>query len=257
MNPHRVHILDRADDDGIVRAVADHLHLIFLPPDQAFVDQHLGRRRGLQPRADDVEIFLPIVGDPAARPAQREARPDDDRKPDRVEHAKRFLDRVDDGGLGALQPDPVHRIAELLPVLGLLDRLGVGPDQLDAQPVQRAVLEQGQSRVQSRLPAHGRKQRVRLLRFDDLRHNLWRDRLDIGRVAQLRIGHDRRRIGVDHDDAVPLLLQRLDRLGAAIVELRRLPDDDRASTDDEDGGDVGAAGHLIDQLCCFEGYHQH
>jgi hypothetical protein len=47
---------------------------------------------------------------------------------------------VDDRAPGRFQPDPVHRIAELLPVLGLLDRLGIGPDQLDAEPVQRPVL---------------------------------------------------------------------------------------------------------------------
>ncbi len=45
------------------------------------------------------------------------------------------------------------------------------------------------------------------------------------------------------DDAIALLLQRLDRLRARIIELARLADDDRAGADDEDRGDVGAFGH--------------
>jgi hypothetical protein len=63
---------------------------------------------------------------------------------------------------------------------------------------------------------------------------LGRDRLDIGRVGKLRIGHDRRRVGVDQDDPVALLLQRLAGLGAGIIELARLADDDRAGADDQD-----------------------
>ena len=38
-----------------------------------------------------------------------------------------------------------------------------------------------------------------------LRHDLRRDRLDIGRVRHVRIGHDGRRIGIDQDDPVALL----------------------------------------------------
>ena len=46
----------------------------------------------------------------------------------------------------AFEPDPVHRLAEFQPVLGLLDRLGIGADQLDPEPVERAVLEQAPAR---------------------------------------------------------------------------------------------------------------
>src|SRR5690606_36935938 len=71
------------------------------------------------------------------------------------------------------------------------------------------------------------------------------DRLHVGRVGQIRVGHDRRRVGVDQDDPVALFLQRLAGLGAGIVELTGLADDDRARPDDEDGLDVGTLGHLL------------
>ena len=64
--------------------------------------------------------------------------------------------------------------------------------------------------------------------------DLDRQRLDVGAVGQLRVGHDRGRVGVDQDDSEPFVLQRLAGLGAGVVELARLPDDDRAGADDED-----------------------
>ena len=70
------------------------------------------------------------------------------------------------------------------------------------------------------------------------------DRLDVGDVGHLRVGHDRRRVGVDQDDPVALFAQRLAGLGAGIVELAGLADDDRAGADDQDAVDVGALRHV-------------
>ena len=71
-------------------------------------------------------------------------------------------------------------------------------------------------------------------RGDDLLDDLRRDRLDIGRVGQLRVGHDRRRVRVDQDDPVAFVLQRLARLRAGIIEFAGLPDHDRPGADDQD-----------------------
>ena len=70
------------------------------------------------------------------------------------------------------------------------------------------------------------------------------DRLDVGAVGEARVGHDRRRVGVDQDDPEALLLQRLARLRAGVVELARLADDDRTGADEEDAVDVSAFGHV-------------
>src|SRR5690606_2921713 len=48
MHAHGIEVLDRADDDAVVLLVADHLHLVFLPADQRFVDQQLLGRRQVQ-----------------------------------------------------------------------------------------------------------------------------------------------------------------------------------------------------------------
>ena len=78
---------------------------------------------------------------------------------------------------------------------------------------------------------------------DDPLDELRRDRLDIGGVGHLRVGHDGGGVRIDQDDPVAFRLQRLAGLNPGIVELARLADDDRAGADDEDGLDVAALGH--------------
>jgi hypothetical protein len=133
---------------------------------------------------------------------------------------------------GGFQADLVHRLAEALAVLGLVDGVGIGADHLHAELLQRAVTEQRQRGVERRLAAHGGQQGQRVLRalgaltLDDAGDDFGRDRLDIGGVGHLVVGHDRGRVRVDQDDPVTFFLQRLDRLRARIVELASLTDDD-------------------------------
>ena len=72
VHAHRVEILDRADDDDVVVVVAHHLELELLPADQAALDEDLRRRRLVEAVPDDLLEFLAIVGDAAARSAERE-----------------------------------------------------------------------------------------------------------------------------------------------------------------------------------------
>ncbi len=79
---------------------------------------------------------------------------------------------------------------------------------------------------------------VRLFPDDDLFDEVRRDRLDIGRVRQPRIGHDRRGVGIDQHDPVALGLQRLAGLRARIVEFAGLTDDDGSGADDQNAVDI-------------------
>ena len=109
--------------------------------------------------------------------------------------------------------------------------------------VEDPVVVQVDRGVQRRLAAQRRQDRVGPLLGDDRLDDLPRDRLDVGRVGEVGVGHDRRRVRVDQDDAHALLAQHAARLGARVVELARLADDDRAGADDEDALDVVALGH--------------
>ncbi len=234
MHAHRIDILDRADDDGVVGTIAHDLHLIFLPAEDRFLDEHLGGGTGFEPTAHDRLEFVAVIGDAPARPTEREARADDRGQPDMVEPRQCLLQAVRDRRARAFEPDPVHRLAELESILSLFDRLGIGADQLNAQPVECAVLEQRQRGVERGLPAHGRKESVGPLLLDDLGNDSGRDRLDVRRIGKLGVGHDRRRVRIDDDDPIALSFQRLDRLASGVIELRRLADDDRAGADDQD-----------------------
>ena len=151
--------------------------------------------------------------------------------------------RAHDVALGQVEPDLEHRLAEQPAVLGLVDRLGRGADQLDAQPLQRAVARQRHGDVERGLPAHGRQQRVGPLALDDLGDDRRRHRLDVGDVGRLRVGHDRGRVRIDQDHPVAFLAQRLAGLRAGIVELAGLADHDRPGADDQDRAEIGAFGH--------------
>ncbi len=85
MHAHRVDVLDRADDDAVVVAVAHDFELVLLPAEHRLLDQHFVRRRSAKPAADDLLEFLGIVGDAAAGAAQREGWADDRRQPGHVE----------------------------------------------------------------------------------------------------------------------------------------------------------------------------
>ena len=244
MDAHRVDILDRTDDDGIIVPVADDLHLIFFPAEQRLFDQHFGGGRGIKPACHDLDKLFAVIGNAATGAAHGEARANNGRKASAFQHRQRFLKRVRNARPRRFQTDLVHRIAELDAVFRLVDSFGVGTDHFHAVLGERAIIEQRERGVERSLPAHGRQDRVGPLLLDDLRHDFGRDRLDIGRIRQLGISHDRRRVRIDEDDAIALLLQRLHGLRARIIELARLPDNDRTRAYDEDGGDVCSFRHF-------------
>ena len=154
-----------------------------------------------------------------------------------------FGQRPGDAALGHVDADLEHDLLELLAVLGPVDDLGPGADQLDVVLGQDAVLVQGHRGVEPGLAAERRQQGVGFFPFDDLGDDFPGDRLDIGAVGRVRIGHDGRRVRVDQDDLVTFLAERLAGLGAGIVELAGLADDDRAGADEENLAQVGAFGH--------------
>ena len=119
----------------------------------------------------------------------------------------------------------------------------VGADQLDAErssvPSSCSVLGE----VERGLAAERRQQRVGALALDHLRDRPGQQRLDVGGVGELRVGHDRRRVGVDEHDLVALLPQDLAGLHAGVVELGGLTDHDRPGAEDQDLADVVAPRH--------------
>ena len=251
MDAHGVEILDRADDDDVVVMVAHHLELELLPALDGLLDQDLVGRRFREPVRHGADEFVASLRRAAARAAQREGRPDDDGQPDLAHDGLGLGERSRAAGTGHGRSDLEHRFLEELAVLGQPHRLLVGPDQAHVALFEHAPVGQREREVQSRLAADGRKDRVRPLLLDDAFEKLRSQRLDVGRVGQLRVRHDRGRIRVDEDDPVSLAPQGADRLSSGIVELAGLTDHDRPRSDDENGLQVRAFGHQRQRTASF------
>ena len=130
VDAERVDVLHRAHRDARVVGVAHDLVLDLLPADQAALDHDLADRARAQAGADALAVGGLGLDDAAARPAERERRPDDRRQADRRERlVRRRVARrlgvapstIDDRRVRLA--DPVEQVAERLAILGHPDRL--------------------------------------------------------------------------------------------------------------------------------------
>ena len=78
------------------------------------------------------------------------------------------------------------------------------------------------------------------------------ERLDVGPVGQVRIGHDGGRIRIDQHHFIAVRAQRFAGLRAGIIELAGLADDDRPGADDQNAMEIVAPRHL-----CVPGHQFH
>ena len=252
VHTHRVEVFDGADDDAVVCLVAHHLHLVFFPSEQGFFNQQLVGGGSFQAAfADRLELFG-VVGNAATCATQGKAGADHGGETQRFLHAPGVVHAVGDAGARGAQADFGHRVLELATVFGLVDGFGRGANQLHRFAsgsalvfVEHAVVPQIQRTVERGLPAHGRQNRIGPLFGDDFFNRLPGDGLDVGHVCRSRVGHDRRRVAVDQDDAVTFFAQRLAGLHARVIKLAGLANDDRTGADDEDALDVGSFCHYF------------
>ena len=97
--------------------------------------------------------------------------------------------------------------------------------------------------VERSLTTQGRQESIGAFLGDDAFHELRGDRFYVCGVREIGIGHDRGRVRVDQDHPESFGLQDSAGLGAGVVELAGLTDDDGAGADDKDRRDVSSTGH--------------
>ena len=200
VDAERVDVLHRAHRDARVVGIAHDLVLDLLPADEAALDHHLVDRAGAQAGADPLPVGRFRFDDPAAGAAQRERRPDDGREADLLERPVRRLlavrrrQSLDDRAGRIRLVDPIEQVAERLAVLGHADRLEWRPEEADVVAFEDTCLREGRGQVEGRLPAEPGEKAFRLLARDDGLHRFDRQRLEIDRVGDLRVGHDRGRV---------------------------------------------------------------
>ena len=160
VNTHRVDVFDRADDHAVVGAVAHHLQLEFAPAQHRLVNEDLAYRGSLDAPGDYLVELLGAASDPSPASSEGECGPDDRREPNPFQLPAGLLDRGRDRAGRHLQSGALHRLPEPFAVLGPVDRLVVGPDQLHPVPLQRAVLGQRLGQVEGGLAPERGKQGV-------------------------------------------------------------------------------------------------
>ena len=224
--------------------VAHDLHLILFPALDGLLDQHLVGGRELQALAHDGDELLVGMRDAAAGTAEGKARAQHAGIPQALGDGLGVGDAIGIARARDLQANLGHGLVKELSVLATLDSGQVAADHLDAVLVQRSVLCQLDGGVQTGLAAQRGQQRVRALFLDYALDKLGGDGLDIGAVGKTRVGHDGRRVGVDQDDLKAILLEHLAGLGAGVVELTGLANNDGARTNDEDALDVSTFRHV-------------
>ncbi len=117
VDPHRVHVLDRADDDRIVDPVPNHLQLELLPTQHRLLEQHPPRRAGIQGRRHHVVQLVAVVDRATTLPTEGEARPNDQREADPRSDLAGLCFAAGEAARGHLEPHLLHGLLEQLPVL--------------------------------------------------------------------------------------------------------------------------------------------
>ena len=234
MDAHGVEVLHGADGDHIAHAVPHGLKLDLLPAEDGPLHQNLGNRRGIQAGlGDDAQLRL-IGGGTAACAAQGKGGTDDDGIADAVRHLQGVLHRLGNVRGDDRLADLRHGFLEKFPVLSPGNDLGVGAQQTDPLLLEEALLVQLHGQGQAGLAAQARQDAVGPLLFDDALDGLGGKGLQIDLVRHGLVGHDGGRVGVAQHHVHPRFLQNAAGLGAGIVKLSGLADDNGAGADDQD-----------------------
>ena len=228
VDAHRVQVLHGAHRDDVAHGVPHGLKLDFLPAEDGLLHQHLGDGRGIQTGLGNGAQLGFVLGRAAAGAAQSEGRTHDDGIADPVRHGQGLLHGLGDVGGDHRLADLRHGLLEQLPVLCPGDGLGVRAQQADIVGLQKALLVQLHGQRQAGLAAQARQNGVRPLLEDNALDGLHRQRLEIDLVGHGLVGHDGGGVGVAQHHIDPGLLEDPAGLGAGIVELSGLSNDNGA-----------------------------
>ena len=241
VDAERIDILHRAHGDAGVVGVAHHLVLDLLPADEAALDHDLADRAGPEPGSDTLAVGRLRLDDPTTGSAEGERRADDRWQADLVQGGAgggvALLVRrpFDDPRRRVWLADPIEQVAEALAILGHLNGDERRPEELDVVALEGSARGQRHREVEGRLATEAREESLRPLLRDDRLDGLRGERLEVDRVGDLGVGHDRRRVAVDEDRPDALGPQSAAGLRSCVIELGGLADDDRARAEDQDG----------------------
>ena len=245
MDPNRVDVFYRADDDRVIRRVAHQFKFEFFPAEYRLFKQNLACRTFVKPVLDHSAQFRLVVGKAGTKPSHRERRSNHHGITGLDDECERAVDRIHNDALCDVCTAVENQVLEYLAVFTTLNRLEFRSNQFDVVRRQDSLLVKCHCGVQRGLATERRQNRIRFFLGDNRFDCRCRDRLDVGRIREIGIGHDGRRIRIDENDANTLLAKDAASLSARIVELGRLPNHDRPRADNKNRADIVALWHYL------------
>ena len=228
VHAHGIHVLNKANGNLLSLGVTDDFQFQFLPSQHAFFHQHLVDEGCGQAAGDHLAQFLHVINDAAARAAHGVGGAQHDGVAQLGSHLFSFLHGIDGFGLGDRHADPVHGFLEDDAVFAAGDGFQVHADDFHAVLFQDAFLMQLGSQVQGRLAAQVGQQGIRAFLLNHGRDAVHGQRLNVGVVRHAGVRHDGGGVGIHQNDVVTFGAEGLAGLGAGVVELAGLADDDGA-----------------------------
>ena len=182
--------------------------------------------------------------EPPVPPSVNEG-PDDEREAELIAEAQRVLRVIDERGGRDFQADFAASILEPQAVFRDFDGAQRSADHFDFVFFENAAFGEFDGKIERGLAANCRQKRIGFFASEDFLQIFLGQWLDVGAVSQFRIGHDRRRIGIDENDFVALRAQSFAGLSAGIVKFAGLAYDDGAGADNQDFLDVCSFWHRL------------
>ena len=247
MHAHRVEVFDRTDDHDVIGAIAHQFELVLLPAKQRVLNEHGAHWRQVEAATHHrLELFA-VIRNAATGTAERERGANYGGEARFFDTGDRFLDGGHRTASRTLESDPHHGFGEELAIFRDTNGARISADEFAAVLLEHAAIVERECDVQRRLPTHGGEDGVGAFLGDHFLDELGRNRLDVRTVGELRVGHDRGRIGIHEDDLVAFFAQGLDGLRTGVIKFSSLSDHDRSRADHENSVQVRASRHGVDR----------
>ena len=243
VHAHRIDVFDKADRDHVVVCIPDDFQLQLFPAKDGLLYQDLSHQGRLKTPCTDLFQLFHVVYQAASGAAHGICGTQDYRIAQLVGDGQCFINGIGDFAPGHFDPEALHGMLEFDPVFTAFDRIYLDADDLYIVLFQYTFFGKLRTKIKTRLSSEIGKKSVWSFFRNDLLHAFRIQRFNISNVSNFRIRHDRRRIGIDKYDFIAEISERFARLGAGIVKLTGLTDDDRARTDDQDFMNVCSLRH--------------
>ena len=191
MDTDGVKVFHGADGDHVAVAVAQHFEFDLFPSVNVLLYKDLRDRRKHEPVVRDRTQLLFVIGNAAARSAERKCGTDDDGIPDLFRNSDAFLHRIGDVRRHDGLTDLLHRFLEKFPIFCPVYRLDLRSDQFDSPFIEETFLCQLTADRKPRLSAQRREQTVRTFLDNNALDGFERKRFEINFVRKRLVRHDR------------------------------------------------------------------